>query len=78
MPTVLREGGFEIMIYRVDHLPKHVHCFAGDSEVIISLETLTIRNAYDANASVRRRALKLVSEKQEFLLAEWERISPVI
>jgi len=37
MPTVLREGGFEVVIYTNDHPPTHVHVFNTDGEAIINL-----------------------------------------
>ena len=37
MPTVLRERGFDIMIYLNDHPPPHVHVFRAEGEVVINL-----------------------------------------
>jgi hypothetical protein len=76
MPTVLRNNGIEVMIYTRDHLPKHVHCFAGDEEVIISLDPLGIRVSYASNR-VARQAFELVKQNKDFLIAEWDRIGPV-
>ena len=37
MPTVLRQDGFEFVIYTNDHEPMHVHAYKGDGEAKIEL-----------------------------------------
>lgn len=77
MPTVLSRDGVRIVIYTHDHLLPHVHCKVGDGEIIINLDPISIREEYNIKASERRKALRIVEEHQEFLLAEWNRINPV-
>jgi hypothetical protein len=77
MPTVLRYNGFEVMIYTHDHLPRHVHVFDGQGEVIINLEDLSIREVRGMRARDVRRALELVAQNQEVLVAKWDEIGPV-
>lgn len=36
MPTVLRQNGFEFVIYLNDHEPMHVHVFYQGNEAIIN------------------------------------------
>ena len=76
MPTILRQDGFAVMIYTHDHLPQHVHLFKAEGEVIINLLDVSVRAIYDMKAANVRRALEVVAEHREFLLAEWERIHP--
>lgn len=77
MVTVLRADGLRIVIYLNDHQPAHVHVF-GDGEAKISL--LGADGAPDlvwADGMTRvglRRAVRLVAERQAFLLRRWEDI----
>ena len=77
MVTVLREDGLRVVIFVNDHLPAHVHAF-GDGECKINL-----LGTDGAPALVRvdgmtrgevRRAMRIVAERQAFLLARWEDI----
>ena len=77
MPTVLRVDGFAVMIYTHDHLPQHVHIFKSGGEVIIHLRTIEVTAVYAMGGRDVRRAQHIAAENQEFLLSEWERISPV-
>ena len=78
MPTVLRQGGFEVVINTHDHKPAHVHVFNADGEVIIKLGDETVPPSVRDNVRMRkkdeRKALRLVIEYQEHLLREWRRI----
>ena len=42
MPTVLREDGFEVRIYTLDHPPPHVHVAKAGAIVRIDLATRTV------------------------------------
>lgn len=77
MPTVLRSGGFMVMIYTRDHPPPHVHIFHGGDEVVINLQPVEVREASRMKNSLIRKALELVEENQGFLLSEWTRIGPI-
>lgn len=77
MPTVLIVNGFKVMIYTHDHEPGHVHVFKGEGEVIISLDDLSVRACYDMKARDVRAAQEIVSDNQDFLQDEWQRISPI-
>ena len=41
MPTVLRDAGFEVRIYTLDHPPPHVHVAKAGAVVRIDLATHT-------------------------------------
>jgi hypothetical protein len=79
MATVLRQDGFEVVIYNRDHPPIHVHVFKAGAETVINLGDAAtkpvIRDNYRMRRSDRRKALRIVSESQEFLIEEWERIN---
>ena len=77
MPTVLREDGFEIMIYTHDHEPKHVHIFRGEAALVVNLENLTLIKNYAMSGRDVRAALQIVARNQDFLLRRWLEIGPI-
>jgi len=76
MPTVLREGGFEIKINTDDHRPAHVHVWYQGALIIITLEpTVEEREIYgNVSRAQRRSALRIVGENVNALLARWSNI----
>ncbi len=79
MPTVHREDGFRVVIYPNDHLPRHVHVFRSNGEVIIRLgretETSLIAQIYgDIGNKDIAKALEIVQANQVKLLELWKSI----
>ena len=74
MPTVLRLDGLRFVIYPNDHPPSHVHVVGPDWEAVINLIGLELREAYSCTEPDARRALKLVAEHRDTLLAAWRQI----
>lgn len=72
----MREWGFEVRILTRDHEPMHVHVKHGGESVVINIEDLKLRRVYMSDRLVKK-ALALVEEHREFLLAEWRRIDPI-
>ena len=77
MVTVLRAQGLRVVIYVNDHNPAHVHVF-GDGEAKINLSgtagsPLLIWVEGMSRGEVRR-AMRIVTEEQAALLAQWEKI----
>lgn len=77
MVTVLRAHGLRVVIFTNDHPPAHVHVF-GDGEAKIDLlgadGTPELIWADAMSRGEIRRALRIVTEQQAFLLARWEDI----
>ena len=75
MPTLLREGGFEVRIYTLDHPPPHVHVAKSGAVVKIDLATCQVIEIVgritDRNV---RRAEELVARHAQFLTEEWTKI----
>ena len=75
MPTVLRERGFEVRIYTLDHPPPHVHVAKAGAIVKIDLTT---HQAIEIVGSISdhevKSAEKLVAQNATQLKAHWERI----
>lgn len=78
MVTILKEGGFRIVIYTNDHAPAHVHVIKAGGEAKINL------SGTDGNAELVwadgckksdvRRAMQIVETHRESFLAEWSKI----
>lgn len=79
MPTVLRAGGFRIVIYLPprEHEPPHVHVWNADGEVVIELavgeKPQAIRSAAGMRAADITAAFWLVEEHTDYLLKCWRR-----
>ena len=77
MPTVLRAGNLRVIIYTDDHPPPHVHVF-GDGEIKIALtgpdDRARLVRVVGADLRESRRALHIVREKRDYLLARWSDI----
>ena len=77
VPTVLRAGGFRVVIYLPprEHKPPHVHVWKDDAEVVIELATSSrpqeIRNVSGMRATDVVRAFWIVEEHAEYLLTRW-------
>ena len=78
MPTVLREGGFEVRIYTFDHPPAHVHVAKAGAIVRIDLATHTVTEIVGPISDREvKRAEQLVARNAEKLLEAWEKIHGV-
>jgi hypothetical protein len=74
MPTVIREGGFEVRMFYDDHPPPHAHVVKAGSEVRVNLITFDV---IDIKGNISRndvrKARRLVWRRAEFLRKEWAR-----
>ena len=75
MPTLIREAGFEVRIYTLDHPPPHVHVARAGAIVKIDLST---HHALEIVGAITdrdvRRAERLVARNAEVLMSEWEKL----
>lgn len=75
MPTILRERGFEFIIYTRDHPPAHVHVFAGRDEMVIEFETdVQIRKNWGFNRRDQAIAKLIVMDNIRLFRSEWRNI----
>ncbi len=75
MPTVLREAGFEVRIYTLDHPPSHVHVEKAGAIVKINLETLqVVRISGSISDRDVRRAEQLVAKRSRRLREAWREL----
>jgi len=78
MVTVLRAQGLRVVIFANDHGPAHVHVF-GDGQAKVHLPPSPHGEpelvwADNMSRGEVRRAMRLVTEQQAFLLARWREI----
>jgi hypothetical protein len=75
VPTLIREAGFEVRIYTLDHPPPHVHVAKGGAIVKIDLST---HHAIEIVGAISDRDVKraetLVARNAQFLRLEWEKL----
>ena len=75
MPTLIREEGFEVRIYTLDHPPPHVHVAKAGALVKIDLST---HHAIEIVGAISdrdvKRAERLVARNTQFLKLEWEKL----
>lgn len=77
MPTVLRVGGFRVVVFLPprEHGPPHVHVRSASGEVVIDLATGGRRQSIRYVAGMRpadiTRAFWLVEDNTDYLLAGW-------
>jgi Domain of unknown function (DUF4160) len=75
VPTLIREGGFEVRIYTLDHPPAHVHVAKAGAVVKIDLRTCQVISIV-GRISDREvaRAEALVARHVSTLREAWARI----
>lgn len=77
MPTVLRAGGFRVVIFRPprEHRPPHVHVRNADGEVVIVLaaagKAQIVREVTGMRADDVAAAFWIVEEHADYLLQRW-------
>ncbi len=77
MVTIWRADGLRVVIFVDDHQPAHVHVFGDGHAKINLLGADGIPELVWADGMTRgdiRRAMRIVIEQQELLLARWEDI----
>lgn len=77
MGTVLREGGFRVVIFVDDHEPPHVHVY-GDGTAKVLLTGADgkpeLASAERMKRGDVRKAMRIVAERQDFLIERWRDI----
>ncbi len=76
MPTVLRQNGFNFIIYVNDHEPMHIHVFYQGNEAVINFAgEIEVRDNLGLNRSRLRQSLIIIRENQELLQTKWREIN---
>lgn len=78
MPTVLRRGGFSVLVRLPprEHGPPHVHVQAGgaECEFWIGRSAVRVKAIHSMTDRDVRAALAIVAAHARFLLSEWTRL----
>jgi hypothetical protein len=80
VPTVLRAGGFRVVIYLPprEHGPPHVHVRTADGAAVIMLarpgESPTVRSVARLRETDVKAAVDLVADHAAYLLACWRHL----
>lgn len=75
MPTVLRQDGFEFVIYYNDHEPMHTHVFKGDGELKINLDPVEMTHNWGMKKNEARKAKSIGEKNQTYLMERWREIN---
>jgi hypothetical protein len=73
-PTVLREAGYQFVIFTNDHPPPHVHARRAGNTARIRLDPVEILHNQGFNTRELGVILEIVQTHQEMLLAAWKEI----
>ena len=75
MPTIVREDGYEIRIYTLDHPPPHVHVAKAGAVLKIDLATSHVVEIVGTISDREvKRAEGLVAKHAQLLIKEWTKI----
>jgi hypothetical protein len=74
MVTVFRSHGIRIVIDSNDHEPAHVHAINAEGEAKINLIGPQLVWVVGLKRAAVRRAMSIVEEDQQELLARWEEL----
>ena len=78
VPTVLRFGGFRVVIYPNDHRPAHVHVIGSECEAVFQLNCPTgpveLREDYDAARRQIKNFERELMKNLSQLCEAWEKI----
>lgn len=75
MPTVIREAGFDVRIYTLDHPPPHVHVERAGAVLKINLATAEVVRIVGAISDRDiKRAERLVAKHSQVLKEAWRRL----
>lgn len=78
MPTVLREGGYQFIIFTSDHPPAHIHVRRDGKLAKVSLDTLEFERDGGFNKGEQSKITEIIRANFDLLLAEWERLYPSV
>ena len=73
MPTIGRIGSLDVMVFRNDHAPPHIHVFGPEFSAKFAIANLELLSS---KGQIRRRDIKAVEEwgqkHKDMLYRNWE------
>ena len=76
MPTVLKQDGYQFIIFTKDHPPAHVHVKRAENAARVRLEPVEIMDSIGFNTRELSRILTITQENQQDFLAVWDSLHP--
>jgi Domain of unknown function (DUF4160) len=76
MPTVLREAGYQFIIFTSDHPPPHVHVRREGKLAKVLLSPIEFLRTGGLNSGEQSEILQITRNHHDFLLAEWDKLHP--
>jgi len=76
MPTVLREAGYQFIMFTSDHPPAHVHVRREGKLAKVLLDPIEFERTSGFNAGEQSKIVSIIREHLAFLLNEWDRLYP--
>ncbi|MBZ0286525.1 MAG: DUF4160 domain-containing protein [Anaerolineae bacterium] len=76
MPTVLRESGYQFIIFTSDHPPPHVHVRREGKLAKVLLNPIEFERTGGFNSGEQSKIVSIIREHQAFLLDEWDKLYP--
>ena len=76
MPTVLRSGAYQFIIFTADHPPVHIHVRGSGHLAKVRLDPIEIERSGGFNQGDLTKIVDIIRENQALLLAEWDRFYP--
>jgi hypothetical protein len=76
MPTVLRVGGYQLIIFTSDHPPAHIYVRREGKLAKVRLNPIEFERTGGFNSSERSNIIEIIREYQDFLFAEWRKLYP--
>ena len=74
-PTILRQDGYQVMIFPNDHLPPHVHVRRAGSAARIRLDPVEVLHNQGYNVRELGQIIAIVRQHQTTLLLAWKEIN---
>jgi hypothetical protein len=76
MPTVLREAGYQFIMFTSDHPPAHVHIRREGKLAKVLLNSIEFERTGGFNSGEQSKIVSIIREHQAFLLSEWDKLYP--
>jgi hypothetical protein len=74
MPTVLREAGYQFIMFTSDHPPRHVHVRREGKLAKVLLNPIEFERTGGFNAGEQSKIISIIRQHHSFLLDEWDKL----
>ncbi len=76
-PTVLRQAGYQFIIFTSDHPPAHIHVRGSGHLAKVRLDPVEVERTAGFSAGELNKILDIVENNRSLLLAEWDKYYPM-